>query len=604
MNRVCSSQMDVITYRTLLVMLTVKGVTDSFHSAALPSVYIDDNVLDKSRVSIFIGIQTLMMQLASPLGKQINGALTEVPTDLKDTLMTSKDQRFVGAWWLSYLIFGIGTASVSALIMLMPRSLVSSRRQWEALQRAKEDFKYKGRGEGGANAHGNAHTEGSVGDAIRKVSVVIQPEKEKVNTIQGKLDSHTHNATPRPHVSIPFKRTFSWEPDPLSVERKSSLAMAKQDTGTERQSDLSGPPSPVTKTEDSSTYKDTSFSSVSDSESVESGQFPGQNPSCWGMLKDLPQALYRTCRRPVFALLLLDLVITSIPTSGTGAFRSMYKAKEFNIPMVEVSLATAITEAVATVSGTFLSSILLTRVTSQLGYVWLMFASYLLATVISPLYLVFGCDNEPVYGSDFELRGAPENATDYGCGCLTAGQLISCGVDGRNYLSPCFAGCSGVDGKTFTGCHLLENSTFGDTVSPGLCPTSCHDNFIVYVLLHGVQTFVQNMSLMPKNMLILRLVDPQDRGFAKGLFLFSHVILGIPSPNLFGHVIDSTCLIWDGNYCSLYDRDSMRYLFAGIDMGTHILVQLTIILMIFVLKVQQKRAKRKFLVTENPKEHN
>ncbi|CAG5120093.1 unnamed protein product, partial [Candidula unifasciata] len=53
------------------------------------------------------------------------------------------------------------------------------------------------------------------------------------------------------------------------------------------------------------------------------------------------------------------------------------------------------------------------------------------------------------------------------------------------------------------------------------------------------------------------MVDPRDRGFATSVFGFCFTLMAIPSPNLFGKIIDSTCVIWNGNTCSLYDRDKI-----------------------------------------------
>ncbi|KAH9515781.1 hypothetical protein Btru_011993 [Bulinus truncatus] len=147
------------------------------------------------------------------------------------------------------------------------------------------------------------------------------------------------------------------------------------------------------------------------------------------------------------------------------------------------------------------------------------------------------------------------------CDCTHSQQLISCGSDGNNYLSPCFAGCSGVQGKSFVDCALLQNFSGGvSELTPGLCPTDCHTNFLIYVVLHGVQYLVEGATQIPRFLLILRIVDIRDRAFAISFFMFFNNIISIPSSNIFGSIIDKTCLTWDGDFCSLYDRDKIsRY---------------------------------------------
>lgn len=39
----------------MLVVQGVKGVTDAFHSGFLPALYVDDNMVDKTKMGIFFG---------------------------------------------------------------------------------------------------------------------------------------------------------------------------------------------------------------------------------------------------------------------------------------------------------------------------------------------------------------------------------------------------------------------------------------------------------------------------------------------------------------------------------------------------------------------
>jgi hypothetical protein len=61
----------------------------------------------------------------------------------------------------------------------------------------------------------------------------------------------------------------------------------------------------------------------------------------------------------------------------------------------------------------------------------------------------------------------------------------------------------------------------------------------------------------------------QDKAMAMGIIQFSIGLLSnIPCPNIYGHLIDATCMVWskicgvDG-YCALYDSDSFRTHFFG-----------------------------------------
>ncbi|CAG5119766.1 unnamed protein product, partial [Candidula unifasciata] len=179
-----------------------------------------------------------------------------------------------------------------------------------------------------------------------------------------------------------------------------------------------------------------------------------------------------------------------------------------------------ITLALGHIVGTIISSWLTSKVKTRMGYMYIIVCTYLFTLIIIPFYFIIGCNNEPVYGADGAIGRPISNISQ--CDCNHEQNLISCGADDKMYLSPCYAGCTNVDGKIFTDCSLF-NSTLGSTLTPGLCATDCRWSFILYACLHGVQSMCSAMSMIPRRLLIIRIVDPQDRGFATSLFMFCFV---------------------------------------------------------------------------------
>ncbi|CAL1533603.1 unnamed protein product [Lymnaea stagnalis] len=308
------------------------------------------------------------------------------------------------------------------------------------------------------------------------------------------------------------------------------------------------------------------------------------------IIKDFPRALLRMLKNPAYLLLLIDIAIVSIPMSGTSIFRSTYMANQYNVPMSEVTLASGISSTIGHVIGTVGSSWVASKVHTRMGYLYIVMSSYIFTVLITPLYIVFGCSNEKIYGYEGDF-GVPVNLTDT-CDCTFSKVLISCGDDGNNYLSPCHAGCTGIDGKLFTNCSLLTDLSRGSAVHPGLCETDCHTNFIIYIFLHGLANIASSLAMIPRRLLILRIVDPRDRAFATSLFVFFSSLMAIPAPNFFGQVMDDTCLVWDGKFCTLYDRDKVRYFLSGIDVGVHVVVQITFFLMLALFKWEERKVKR------------
>lgn len=107
--------------------------------------------------------------------------------------------------------------------------------------------------------------------------------------------------------------------------------------------------------------------------------------------------------------------------------------------------------------------------------------------------------------------------------------------------------------------HVSEQS-----VRAGPCELDCKNAFLIFII---VTTLMHSLGSSGKvgNLLVnYRAVEPQNKAFAQGLSLFLISIFAfIPGPILYGAIIDSTCLVWDescgrkGN-CWLYDKQKFR----------------------------------------------
>ncbi|KAK6982040.1 solute carrier organic anion transporter family member 2A1-like isoform X1 [Biomphalaria glabrata] len=541
----------------VLVVLTLKGVTESFHTHYLPTVYVDDNMLDKTKMSFFLGIRFFIDGLSGPLGTEINGIITEVPIDLKKTDMDPKDGRFVAAWWLAFLVCGAGLVVTSFPLLLFPKTLVSEKQRLRALRRAKVVY-------AGGVAEEN---EQKPRTAERKVSVpriVLEEEGQESKD----LSDHTDGTNG--HLKHLYERKGSVASVNVPMARKLSL-FPPLEGPTERKVSLSG---------------DIVFDQPVKSK-------PGDKPNESAfkeLIKDLPKSFLRLMKTPMFVLSIIDICAISIPLSGMYMFRNVYMTMEYNVAMSEVALATSVTSAIGSMTGSVIASWLCTKANSKLALQWIIMGTYFVQLAVNPLFLIFGCDNKSVYGASGSI-GLPINLTA-GCDCTYSKQLLSCGDDGNNYLSPCHAGCTGVNGKIFTDCIGLVNTSFGTTVTPGVCSSECHTNFLIYAILHGVQYMVEGGTMIPRWLLILRVVEPQDRGFATSFYIFFYNIMSIPSSNVFGKFIDNACFIWDGQLCNLYNRDTIRYLMSGLDVGVNLLSVVTNFPMIIILWLELRKTRR------------
>lgn len=88
-------------------------------------------------------------------------------------------------------------------------------------------------------------------------------------------------------------------------------------------------------------------------------------------------------------------------------------------------------------------------------------------------------------------------------------------------------------------------------MSVGVCPDSPCSTLLPFMLILFFMTATVAMMQMPLLMIVLRSVSEEERSFALGMQFVLFRLLGyIPSPIIFGNVIDSACLLWSVRRCS------------------------------------------------------
>ncbi|CAD5234353.1 unnamed protein product [Bursaphelenchus xylophilus] len=153
------------------------------------------------------------------------------------------------------------------------------------------------------------------------------------------------------------------------------------------------------------------------------------------------------------------------------------------------------------------------------------------------------------------------------CGCESAKLFPVCDASGHPFYSPCHAGCrhvTVVDADSyqleFTDCDCAP----GSVVKKSYCRDDCRIMKNLFFATVVVGAFCAGTTVVPGMLILLRSVPPEMRSVSLGLQGFLVSFLGtLPSPLLWGAVIDSTCLIWDQvcgekGACSIYDPDQLR----------------------------------------------
>ncbi|XP_032662580.1 solute carrier organic anion transporter family member 74D-like [Odontomachus brunneus] len=186
------------------------------------------------------------------------------------------------------------------------------------------------------------------------------------------------------------------------------------------------------------------------------------------------------------------------------------------------------------------------------------------------------------------------------CNCDYVTYNPVCSEHGQTFISACHAGCRGMKlfsngSKVYTDCscvkpklsrsltHSYANITslfFTEspldttepivealgTAVPGSCPVDCMHKFYIFLAVVCLLKFSGATGRASNFLVSVRCVDEKDKTVAMGFGLtIMSLFAFIPSPILFGFILDKTCLVW-GKTCSgtgncwLYNGETLRYL--------------------------------------------
>lgn len=102
------------------------------------TLYIDDTV-HKSKTGFYMGILTSTGIFGPALAYLLGGLFSKIYVTLESVDITPLDPRWIGAWWLGFVVFGGLSIIASVPIMCFPRTLKSKCRIKEQELKAKEE---------------------------------------------------------------------------------------------------------------------------------------------------------------------------------------------------------------------------------------------------------------------------------------------------------------------------------------------------------------------------------------------------------------------------------------------------------------------------------
>lgn len=122
-------------YAIFIIFMIMQGMFKAPRSSLVP-LYVDNNVSDQSRTGFLMGIIFTAQLLGPGLAFGLGALASKIPVDLNDHGISTNDPRWIGAWWLGFVIIGL-SGFLGIPLACFPRSLMKP----EAVFRAKLNAK-------------------------------------------------------------------------------------------------------------------------------------------------------------------------------------------------------------------------------------------------------------------------------------------------------------------------------------------------------------------------------------------------------------------------------------------------------------------------------
>ncbi|XP_041484537.1 solute carrier organic anion transporter family member 2A1-like [Lytechinus variegatus] len=504
--------------------------------------YLDDGVPRNKAPLYFAGI-FIVSSLGSFVAFGLSAFSLSLHTDfykinVDDLGYDDRDPRWIGAWWLGYLVY-------AGLFILLALPYFLFPKKWP-LQLKEDEIELETKPETNNRKSVSADQECQTtisGDADEFGVVVkngVEGPRPQLNGVSEKQNGHDK----RNGMGNGYNK-FDNEVDDGNDE--------KQSTG-----------------DDTEKGNLVSFSSVT------------------GYLS----AIRRLFLNFTFMALIMGSTCSSANLSGYYTFIGRYLQTAYDVTPADVSIILSAVSTPTSVLGIMFSSVLINRMNLKLR------GLLNLAAICKGIAVAFVLGNFAVFcgkaliagvttpypgSNEISLEAAPTCMAN--CECEKGVYTPVCGSDGLTYVTPCHAGCTGIrendHGETvYTNCTCVSPTSTASPLFEGpltavknQCPRFCRVKIIVFIVLYCVSSFAQSSMGNSVVNSKLRVVENRDKALALALgSFFNKVLAYIPAPIYYGLAIQSTCAMFQescgetGN-CLIYDTDRFSTNFWGLFCG-------------------------------------
>ncbi|XP_052081249.1 solute carrier organic anion transporter family member 3A1-like [Mytilus californianus] len=125
-SKVKSTAFTPVAMAIIAIGMVLQGVGKSPRTPYV-SYYVDENV-EKRKTSMYLGIIITVCIFGPALAFGLGAVFSNIYVTLEDVAITTRDPRWIGAWWLGFLIFGIISIVISLPLFCFPRNYQSNKK--------------------------------------------------------------------------------------------------------------------------------------------------------------------------------------------------------------------------------------------------------------------------------------------------------------------------------------------------------------------------------------------------------------------------------------------------------------------------------------------